>query len=187
MYEKELKVIEVNGKLVIGDKMKYHEIMGVRMDLVLFYHLGRIIRPIHGTIKEQGNEFMKLSSVQRNIVGNLYAHGDCTIGELAEFAGCSYKNMSKFLDDIVEQEIVERYIMEGKRRYVYVRITEKGKALHEDFLQAAYTEATRVFDESFTDEEQLKVLEYYTKLGDLLSNFDKHKDTSRDDDPSKEE
>lgn len=63
------------------DKKEYHRDMDLIMDLVLYYHLGRIIRPIHETLKAKNNDFMQLNSTQRNIIGNLAARGDCTIGE----------------------------------------------------------------------------------------------------------
>ncbi|MEG1710921.1 MAG: MarR family winged helix-turn-helix transcriptional regulator [Clostridia bacterium] len=177
------KTVE-QDKIVICDKMQYHEDMGKNMDLLLFYHLGRIIRPIHEKVKDSGCEFMKLGSVQRNIIGNLYAHGNCTIGELSGFANCSYKNMSKFLEEIESMGIVERYIESNNRRFIYVRITDNGKKLHEDFLNCAYSEAMKLFDEYFTDEEQMTLLKYYKEINKIFSNFDNHRDTSKDNEDS---
>lgn len=168
------------GKVLIEDKTKYHEEMGVNMDRLLYYHLGRIIRPVHDTVKQNGNEFMQLSSVQRNIMGNLTSRGDCTIGELAAFSNCSYKNMSKFLESIEELGLVERYINPDKRRYVYVRMTEKGREVHTEFTHAAYKEAQRVFDEVFTDKEQLDLLKYYQKINKIFAKFEKKRDLRRD-------
>lgn len=48
------------------DKKEYHRDMDLIMDLVLYYHLGRIIRPIHETLKAKNNDFMQLNSTQRN-------------------------------------------------------------------------------------------------------------------------
>ena len=168
------------GKVRIEDKIKYHEEMGINMDRLLYYHLGRVIRPVHDAVRQNGNEFMQLSSVQRNIMGNLTSRGDCTIGELAAFSNCSYKNMSKFLEGIEEMGFVERYINPGKRRYVYVRMTEKGREIHAQFLREAYAEAQKVFDEVFTDKEQLDLLKYYEKVNKIYAKFEKKKDMRRD-------
>lgn len=162
------------------DKRKYHEYMDLIMDLVLYYHLGRIIRPIHFNLKEKNNEFMQLDSIQRNIIGNLAAKGDCTIGELAGFTSCSYKNMSKYLKDIEEVGYVARYTNPKNMRYTYVKLTEKGKEFHGRFQAETNKEAQRLFDSCFSDELQLEIIKRYTALGEVLSEFDGHLDEDKE-------
>lgn len=162
------------------DKKEYHRDMDLIMDLVLYYHLGRIIRPIHETLKAKNNDFMQLNSTQRNIIGNLAARGDCTIGELAGFATCSYKNMSKFLEDVEQAGYAARYTDPKCRRFTYVTLTEKGKEFHGRFQTETHKEAKKLFDSFFSDEQQLEIIKRYAALGEILSEFDANPDLTKD-------
>ena len=154
------------------NKREYHEKLGKYFDLTLYYVSGKIVTPMQAELKKEGDPLMQLSEAEKNIIGILDCRGDQKIGDLAAFSKLSYTNMSKFVDRIGREGYVERYIDPECRRNVYVRITEKGKKLHGDFLDKIYEKAEERFDRLYTEAEQEEVMKQFEALLNMLSRFD---------------
>lgn len=154
------------------DKRVYHEKMGNYFDLMMYYVSGKIVTPMQVELKQEGDELMQCSKAEKNIIGILDCKGDQKVGDLAAFSELSYTNMSKFIERIEREGYVERYIDPGCRRNVYVRITDKGRRVHKEFLDKIYMKAEERFNRLYTEEEQVEVMELFEELLDKLKRFD---------------
>ncbi|MDD4290820.1 MAG: MarR family winged helix-turn-helix transcriptional regulator [Clostridia bacterium] len=168
----QIKVVEVDGSYLIKDKPEYHTIMDKVMDHLMFYHKGSIVLPLQENAKKKGDEYMQMSQLKRWIIGMLVNCGDCTVGQLVAYVACSYKNVSRVLEEMEEEQLIERFIKPKMRRYVFVKATEKAKSIHRAFIVAVCQEEQLLFDKTFSDEDQIRLLYYYAKIGEIYLNSD---------------
>ena len=85
------------------------------------------IRPYMATIG--------LSPGQPKILSTLLMRGPCLQKELAEACAIEPATVSKLLNNMEAEGMIERHIVAGNKRAVEIRITEKGEALKRHFMQ----------------------------------------------------
>lgn len=100
----------------------------------------------------ENSHLLKLSRIKA-----LYAFRDgdsSTMSELAENIGAKLPSMTMMIDNLTEEGLVERARDEQDRRKVIVRLTDKGRAVRQDFLQQRKQIAEQLFAKLSREDEQ---------------------------------
>jgi len=125
----------------------------VSRNLILLFPL------FHGTIisRERGISGMKLAG--HRVLGVLLRHGPLPISEVGKRLYISKPSMTRLVDDLIAEDLVERLPDASDRRVINIRITGKGKGRIqeigtmfkddiEDLLSDLSDDDIRVLDES---------------------------------------
>ncbi|GAA6152073.1 MarR family winged helix-turn-helix transcriptional regulator [Pseudoteredinibacter isoporae] len=77
-----------------------------------------------------------------------------TVGELVEMVLLNQPTVSKSLDRLANDQLIERRKDEDNRRLVYVALTEKGRQLMEELIPLANTHEQQTFAHLSEEEKQ---------------------------------
>jgi len=92
-----------------------------------------IIVPLNETAKKLGARIMLQKPSNIRILGALFVAERMTVKELSEAASISFANIAKHIDELIDEGLVVRYENPENRRYIVVEITDKAKALNEEY------------------------------------------------------
>jgi DNA-binding MarR family transcriptional regulator len=93
------------------------------------------------------------------------------MNELSRLQGVTVSTMTRVVDVLVRDEIVERVDSPGDRRKVCIRLTDKGKELAVALKTCTETYADRIL-ENIPEEKQNQVIESLQLLGDAIVKVD---------------
>lgn len=85
-----------------------------------------------------------------------------TVGELVEMVLLNQPTVSKSLDRLANDQLIERRKDEDNRRLVYVALTDKGRKLMEELIPLANTHEQQTFAH-LSDEEKQQLTELLQK------------------------
>tara|TARA_B100001939_G_scaffold301173_1_gene277576 strand:- start:467 stop:988 length:522 start_codon:yes stop_codon:yes gene_type:complete len=122
------------------------------IDNYLLYLLARVSflvsNDFHTQIKKQ-----KVSVPTWRVLATLRDRDQLTIGELCDYVMMQQSTLTKVIDRMTEDGLVDRRFSEEDRRKVFVAITAKGRALVEDLIPRALAHEKRVLRE-YSKKEQ---------------------------------
>jgi DNA-binding MarR family transcriptional regulator len=103
-------------------------------------------------LRSHGSEGRGLSSGAMDILLRLSAEGQTSIGDLAQAAGVSSRNVTGLVDTLERDGLVRRVPDERDRRSVLARITEDGLAWIEAFRKPSQMAMAALFREFSADD-----------------------------------
>ena len=118
------------------------------------------------------NEFI-LSPIQNNIVHCLYSTGDKTVGELARVESASRYYISNGLKGLLKEGIIERYQKSDNLRYIYLKLTEKGRNFWEKCNIKTIGNLNRILSSIATEDEVKQMTEHFAYINQILGRLDK--------------
>jgi len=95
-----------------------------------------------------------------------------TLTELSNDALLSVQNVSRMVASMEQEELVERFTLPGRGRSVFVRLTEKAKAIDEKSCRAGECFVSRFLD-GFSDEERETLQGMVDRLIVNLARFER--------------
>lgn len=104
-----------------------------------------------------------LSRVQAMIVRYLYAHGDRTVGQVAEYLAVRPSTMSQMIDRLQLAGLVDRVADEHDARIRLVHLTSAGEAMVTQLRNVRLTLLHEPFGK-LAEDEQIVVAQLLTKL-----------------------
>lgn len=109
------------------------------------------------------NVGLKITMEQLAILEELYFHGDMNMTELSHAVWKQNANVTRIVDKLEKQQLLERKAMEGDRRAYLLCISESGKQLFEKAIPIV----TKVYKESIsciTKEEEAITVSILKKI-----------------------
>jgi len=116
--------------------------------------------------KERG-----LSMSQYGALMNLHHKGACGVSDIGDRLGITSAAASQMLDRLVQQEIIDRSEDPGDRRLKMIVLTEKGRKLVKESLEARESWLDEMVKQ-MTPEEQQKVTEGLQILVEKARQFE---------------
>lgn len=95
-------------------------------------HFRKNLRQLERIVEEQGNVGASCCGVtlsQCHVILEIGEKGDMTISDLTDRLGLDKSTLSRTVNELVSQEVVERRPNPDDRRFVLLRLTEKGKEI----------------------------------------------------------
>ena len=141
------------------------------------HHIGKLVARIHEAshkwfareLAAAGLE--SLAPSHGDVLAYLFAHGEATMHELADFAHRTRPTMTVLVDKMEEAELVERVASDVDSRSTVVRLTRRGES-----LRAAFKSISRRFVSMLyngVSEDEAETVERV--LSKILSNIQKAK------------
>jgi DNA-binding MarR family transcriptional regulator len=96
------------------------------------------------------------------------------MGELCKMANVKMPSMTEVVDRFEKEGILERIRGEEDRRVVKVKMTEKGKKMHQDVLKKRADELTKWFG-VLTTEERTSLVGSLKNVSELLTKVKDNK------------
>jgi len=143
----------------------------------VMYHIGKLVARIHevshkwlaGELAAAG--LKSLAPSHGDVLACLFAHGEATMHELADFAHRTRPTMTVLVDKMEAAGLVKRSKSETDARSQVVRLTERGETLRGAFMDISSRFIALLYD-GITEEEADTVERILSKI---LSNIQKAK------------
>ena len=141
------------------------------------HHIGKLVARIHEAshkwfVRELAAAGLEsLAPSHGDVLAYLFANGEATMHELADFAHRTRPTMTVLVDKMEEAELVERVASDVDSRSTVVRLTRRGES-----LRAAFKSISRRFVSMLYDgvsEDEAETVERV--LSKILSNTQKAK------------
>jgi DNA-binding MarR family transcriptional regulator len=94
----------------------------------------------------------------------------CSMGELASFCAVDRTTMTRTVDQLFAQGLVERTTPPTDRRQVLLTVTTAGKTLHQRALRAVYRVNRRALENIPEETQRIVVRAKSTMLGNLVAD-----------------
>ena len=94
----------------------------------------------------------------------------CPMGELADFSAVDRTTMTRTVDQLFANGLVERTVPATDRRQVLLTVTGAGQALHQRALQAVYRVNRRALDGIPEEDQRIVVRAKQTMLTNLVGD-----------------
>ena len=129
---------------------------------------------IHKSINDmvQFSKLTGLSMPQIAVLTHLYSCNECEVTAISNFISGSHAAASQIVERLLQQGLVERKSVDGDRRVRHVFLTEQGRQLIQQGVEARQQWMER-FSGRFTSEEQkeiVRALELLIDKGEDLFN-----------------
>jgi len=110
----------------------------------------------------------KLSPHQFFCLMHIYKHGPISMGDLAIKLGVSNQQLTRIMDGLVKQKMVERFQFQTNRRMIQTRISEEGKAALRE-IHLSIQENTRQALQVLSEEELDQCIFHIRALATILA------------------
>lgn len=111
---------------------------------------------------------LKISHHQIFCLMTIYKNEDITMSELASMLGVSNQQLTRIMNGLVENGLVERFTDTLNRRLVKAKISEKGKTQLKCFHSAMHSDLAKAF-EILTEEELDQCIFHIKSLVTIMS------------------
>lgn len=134
--------------------------------LLLNTHLA-FHKKVFGMLNDTG-----LTSGQPKILDYLSYNDGCVQKDIAAACEIETSTVTSLLLRMEEAGLIERHMLNGNRRSLYVFLTDKGK-LAQNKVGSVFLKLEKVAFDGFTEEEQKDFLEKLSKMHKNLTNENK--------------
>jgi DNA-binding MarR family transcriptional regulator len=125
----------IKASLPVEDEVDTHEIL-LQQASQSFRVLQRLMKHVkHALAAELPPEMARLGEGQYRALHSLCDGGRLTAGELAGRSNVADPTMSKIVKSLESSGLVERHTDPDNRRIVWVVLTPKGRAMHEEMVE----------------------------------------------------
>lgn len=107
---------------------------------------------------------------QRHIITEIGSRGETSIVELSSVLGLDPSTLSRNINNMVNLELVNRYVRPKDRRYVALSLTEKGQAIC-DTLNSIYNDHYKKLFELIPEEKQRQVIDSFEVFNDATQEL----------------
>lgn len=136
-----------------------------------FFPVYSLVRSI--LYSRNGKKSTKYSKTQMAALAALYWHRELRMSQIAELVSSTREQMTRAINPLVEDGLVERFSDGRNRKQVYVRLTEEGFQYVRQFLKERFYHIQEKLSENdaarFTDATRT-IVEILSKLYDGNNN-----------------
>lgn len=119
-----------------------------------------------------------LTVSQCYILETLNQHGPLEMQQLADKMHLSISTVTRAVEPLVEQKIVDRIVDPADNRVRVITMTERGQTLFEKHWEGVL-KAEKIILESFPEESRAMLIEFLRKLNSAFGNWQLHKAKER--------
>jgi DNA-binding MarR family transcriptional regulator len=119
---------------------------------------------------KQETESCGVTLSQRHIITEIGERGETSIVELSSVLGLDPSTLSRNINNMVNLELVSRYVRPKDRRYVALKLTEKGQAIC-DTLNTIYNDHYKKIFELIPEENQRQVIDSFELFNDATQEL----------------
>lgn len=112
-----------------------------------------------------------LTKTQYIIVISMYLYGELTMMQLSKLCGITKEQATRALSPLVDEGLVARSISENNRNYVYVSLTEEGKAHMRTMLCRCAKRLDKLAGDRLSAEELAELGQHMSALRLLLQKI----------------
>lgn len=121
-----------------------------------------------GLLQKDGAQCCGVSVVQSHIIYELYKGPNISLNELSVLLSVDTSTLSRQVQQLVENELVQRLADPKDRRYVVLSLTEKGLEQHKEIDKTMEDYVNGIFQNVPPDKKE-QVLESLQILSDAMS------------------
>ena len=125
---------------------------------------------------KQETECCGVTLSQRHIITEIGERKEASMVELSSILGLDPSTLSRNINNMVNLELVNRYVRPNDRRYVTLTLTDKGQAIY-DTLNSVYNDHYNKLFELIPEESQRQVIESFELFNDATQEL-KYKSNS---------
>lgn len=107
---------------------------------------------------------------EERILGVLNCKEKCSMSKLSEIMVLPKSNITIYINNMVEKDLVERFRDENDRRLVLIRLTQKGKDAFQKEIQSKRNEFKKSFS-NFRDEDILTLNECGNTIIEIFKKY----------------